>query len=711
LGFGIDNTYGAGGGGGGGNGGGAGDGTSGGGGGLTGSGGAGGALGGGGGASGVAAMLTGGSGGFGAGGGAGNVGGSDMYGLGGTGGSGSPSGGGGGSGLGGAIFIQRGGLLIVEDGISFFGNSTTAGLGGTAAGSPGGNGSSLGEDLFIRSGGSVTFQINGTLTIPNPIGGGGLLSEVTGPGVMISGTGIVKLSGANTYLGDTLVQSGVLNLNGSIVGDMRIESSGTLSGNATTNGSLYNSGTLSPGNSIGEIFTTDLFLSSTSVYNVEVNSTGASDTITASGSAQLGGSIVVTPDDLNFTAPVTYTIISANSGFTGGFSSLTSTVPALMSLSDPPETLLLTYFPLGAIGLKGNALNAANCFTTLGAIPGSDAATVNSALLALSSKDIHEAFAQMGPAQLCGFTEVQLLDAILVRSTYTKHLTEVCSKRDPCCEQRPMSLWIAGIAQWQNQKKSGSQFGYRDATLGATIGVDYSFRHLILGLAFSSTYDHCHLQNFSGKANLNSYYGGFYSHWNHDRFYMNAAVLGAYNHYRTTRELSFGGVDRKAHSKHNGNEWLANFGLGYDVCWHRLQWTPYINLDYVQQHEHNYTETGADSLDLHVHKKNATLFQGEAGVSLGVTYHVWNGVFAPMLTLAYINQTPLSNKNYHANFVHSTCVFTGRGGNYERNLFAPSLSFTYKNFCERVTASVYYDGQIGSGYWAQDVGFDLTFHF
>ena len=97
---------------------------------MTGPGGAGGTLGGGGGASGIAAMLMGGAGGFGAGGGAGHVGGTDMYGLGGAGGSGAgaPAGGGGGSGLGGAIFIHGGGLLIVEDGVSFSGNSTTLGL-------------------------------------------------------------------------------------------------------------------------------------------------------------------------------------------------------------------------------------------------------------------------------------------------------------------------------------------------------------------------------------------------------------------------------------------------------------------------------------------------------------------------------------------------------------------------------------------------------
>ncbi len=192
---------------------------------------------------------------------------------------------------------------------------------------------------------------------------------------------------------------------------------------------------------------------------------------------------------------------------------------------------------------------------------------------------------------------------------------------------------------------------------------------------------------------------------------MNTALIAASNNYKTTRQISFATIDRSAHAKHKGNSLLTHLGFGYDACPRYFQCVPYLNFDYIFQHEQSFTEVGADSLDLQVHKKNAMLFQGEIGVCLSTDYNTCNGIFTPMLTMAYINQTPCSSRNYHANFVDSCCVFTGRGGNYERNLFVPRLAFTYHDACDKIGASIYYDAQVGTRYWAQDVVLDITFRF
>ncbi|MEI8124871.1 MAG: autotransporter domain-containing protein, partial [Parachlamydiaceae bacterium] len=733
YGIGVDHAFGAGGGGGGDMDGGDGFGAGGGGGGLRGNGGDGGVIGGGGGGGSTDdhpdtgifnGGQFGGNGGYGAGGGGAWYGGFDFYALGGNGGSpsvGRPGAGGGGSGLGGGVFVQDGGTLIITDGVTLSGNTVQAGVGGTAdggTGDEGTDGSAYGQDIFLRSGAALVFNVEGTVTIPNPIdseaasGYGYLPSQSPVGGVTKNGGGLVVLTGTNTYTGPTWVDGGNLKLNGSVLGDVNVDINGTFSGNAIVNGNLFSLGTISPGNSIGTIHTTNLNLESTNNYIVELNSLGASDEIIASGFAVVNGAVIATPLDLNFTGPETYTIVDTATGVSGVFTSLTSTVPALMTLTYDPLDVELTFLPLEPIGLTENAADAADCFVTISSLPGTDASTVNAALMALSFDDIGIAFNQMSPAQFSGVSQAQLVNATLVRSTYTRHLDDIELNHNPCFWPET-SVWVDAVGQYQNQNSSGQQFGYTDTTLGGTIGADYQTSNFVLGCAVSYTHDNFHWKDAAGNANVNSYYGGLYGRWNDEGFYVNVGVLGGQNKYKTTRHIHFGAIDRNADASHQGNQWLANIGVGYQVnsCDFNFQWTPYVNFDYVHLHERRYTECGAGILDLEINTKNASLFQGELGVLFTTTCCFCNGVFVPKLKLAYINQTPFYSKDYRASFEGSVCTFAGEGWNYERNLFAPSLALTYQNCCDSIDISLYYDAQLGNQYWTQGGGVQLEVKF
>lgn len=334
YGIGTDFLFGAGGGGGGasetGFPGGAGVGAAGGGGGSNYSGGTGGILGGGGGGG---LGGSGGEGGFGAGGGGAVTGGTGGGGFGAGGGNGAsdPSangGGGGGSGLGGAIFIQRGGSLIIVDAPQISGNIAIAGVGGssTNATDPGyvapGNGATMGDDIFLRQGGALVFDLSNTLTISTPIEGDNLTTPLDDSGSLVKrGMGILELNGINTYVGQTTIEEGNLQLNGSISGDLLIETSGQLSGNATVEGSICSRGTISPGNSIGTVSTTALILSSTSVYTVEIDPT-TSNLINTSGTATLAGTVQIVQDPGSYSIQGKYTILTATGGCSGSIDSL-----------------------------------------------------------------------------------------------------------------------------------------------------------------------------------------------------------------------------------------------------------------------------------------------------------------------------------------------------------------------------------------------------
>ena len=72
----------------------------------------------------------------------------------------------------------------------------------------------------------------------------------SGGSVTKIGSGVLILSGSNTYTGNTSVDGGVLQVNGSIASpNTFVNALGMLSGSGRIGGSVFNSGVISPGNS------------------------------------------------------------------------------------------------------------------------------------------------------------------------------------------------------------------------------------------------------------------------------------------------------------------------------------------------------------------------------------------------------------------------------------------------------------------------------
>jgi fibronectin-binding autotransporter adhesin len=123
----------------------------------------------------------------------------------------------GGSGFGGAIFVRNGGTLILQGSMLFSGNSAT---GGSSANQDGGRaGAGAGSDLFIMKGATVTIApdagdqiiFEGTIADDSTASfTGARNASGLGAGLTINGAGQVQFLGANTYTGDTRIESGRL---------------------------------------------------------------------------------------------------------------------------------------------------------------------------------------------------------------------------------------------------------------------------------------------------------------------------------------------------------------------------------------------------------------------------------------------------------------------------------------------------------------------
>jgi len=170
---------------------------------------------------------------------------------------------------------------------------------------------------------------NGTLSSSGTFSGqGGTVNAVlAGTGNFVASAGNTVLAATNTYTGATTVNGGTLTVNGSIASSssVTVNAGGTLGGNGTFGNVTINGGALAPGNSIGTLtINGNLVLTSASTYMVEVDPNGA-DRTNVTGTATLGGATVRATFASGSYVTRRYTIVNAQGGVSGTFSSLVNT--------------------------------------------------------------------------------------------------------------------------------------------------------------------------------------------------------------------------------------------------------------------------------------------------------------------------------------------------------------------------------------------------
>lgn len=318
---------------------------------------------------------------------------------------------------------------------------------------------------------------------------------------------------------------------------------------------------------------------------------------------------------------------------------------------------------------------------------------------------------QIQPSQYSAVTWTQLENALLIQSSYSQHLDNLPERN--CCT--PWNVWADGMGMWQHQDSGDKhQFGFDTATGGVTVGADTYFNDFLVGAAGSYTYTNLRWKQSVGNSEINSYYGGLYGRWNQGCFYVNAALMGAYSDYRTSRHFFYRTIDYHARASHNSWEGLAGVegGLILEDLFCSINVVPFVDVDYIYLSQQGYSENGADIYNLSLNSRSDQLIQSEIGFQFMRQVLCGNSwIFAPNLSLSYINQSPLTDRSYLTSFVDRGGEIGVKGWEFERNLGAVGINFNFFDCAQTLNFALYYDGQFGKNYWNQTGGvmFDLSF--
>src|SRR6516162_5600287 len=217
--------------------------------------------------------------------------------------------------------------------VDFSNTAGPAGDGNISAGSIAGAGNYyLGSNQLTVGSNNLSTTVSGVISDCGPTGVECSASGSTGGGLTKVGSGTLTLTGASIYTGDTNVNEGVLNVTGSLVSAVTVNSGGMLTGTGTIGGlSVGSGGIVAPGNSIGTLRVTgDVSFHEGSIYQVKANAAGKSGKISATGAASIdGGTVQVLAQSGTYARQTRYTILTASGGVDGQFTNVSSNLAFL----------------------------------------------------------------------------------------------------------------------------------------------------------------------------------------------------------------------------------------------------------------------------------------------------------------------------------------------------------------------------------------------
>ena len=627
----------------------------------------------------------------------------------------------------GSLTKQNGGTLILSGANTYSGGTIVT------AGTLQGNTTSLQGNIANTA--TVVFD---------QVSDGTYASVMSGTGRMRKqGAGTLTVSANNTYTGTTTVTGGRLDVNGAVAGPVTVQSGATLGGVGQV-GSITNSGTVAPGNSIGTLTVNGNYThNSGATLEVEVDSAGLSDLLDVTGTATLnGGDVHVVALPGSFTAGTMYTFLTAAGGVSGTFATVTHSFafvnPQLLYGADDVRLLLVrNQSSFASVGATPNQGSVAGALDSLSVYATGDMGYVIDSIVMMSAPAAQNAFDQtsgeiygsLAAVGLENTTHSLSLIADRVRYLHSRRAerrrpraaiedstapdapeppvlrfasdsrSELTSlsrlmdgdwRRDP-----PWNAWTTGYGAGGDVDSDGNATAFDYSFAGTIIGMDRVVDdNTIAGVALGFSPFRVDRNEARDEIEAESYSLNFNGNHNFGPHYVLGVVGYGHDEYDASRRMSFGAIDRTAQADFDGDAFALYVESGLTGCWNSHVFQPLIGLQYVHLHHDGFTETGADALDLALPENgfdSLRLALGARIVHSFVTERGWT--FVPEARIRWMHEFLDDAGIIAPRFAVGGSPFPISGGRLGRDFLVLGAGLTVQ-LTDRVGVFAGYDAQV-----------------
>jgi autotransporter-associated beta strand protein/T5SS/PEP-CTERM-associated repeat protein len=582
------------------------------------------------------------------------------------------------------------------------------GLNQTIGGLAGSGSVTLGAALLTAGANNANTTFSGT------IGGTG--------GFTKAGTGMLNLTGTNTYSGPTNVNAGTLLVNGSLAGGVTVNSGGTLGGTGRVGTLVSNGGTIAPGNSIGTLTVSGNFTQNGGIYQVETNAAGQSDRLNVTGIATLnGGTVQVLPQSGTYARNTTYTILNAAGGVSGAYSGVTSNFAFLVpSLTyDANNVYLLLFQSASAFAAGAQTANQYAVGTVLDQVNATatgDLDTVLNALSGLSTQQGPAALNAISGQQYADFGTTNVQGAALFMNTVGQQmalargaagggqrqaLAQACEV-EACDGTSPWSVWASAIGGLGSVAGNGNSSTLTYNFGGAAAGIDYRLDpRFLVGLGAGYAAGNQWVDSFMGRGWTDTVSVIGYGSFTQGGFYADALAGYAYSGNQMQRQIQFPGLQRTANGSTGANQFLGQIETGYRIGLYApaaASITPFARLQGSTVTQNAFSEWGAGSIGLNVAQQTTNSLRTVFGADLaGVIPLSSERSLALDLRLGWLHEYADTGRPITAAFAGAPSnAFTVYGATPQRD--AAVIGFSAgTTIAEATRLYLRYDGEISTG--------------